>query len=76
MYDVTQDGNIRNNLHGKLKCCIESVFFSLSQIFPDWYHFEHNKVAKRSLDPSLRHHENLVQEAQVRRRTIFGCVTV
>jgi len=39
------------------------------QIFPDWYHFEHKKVAKRSLEPSLENHEDLLKESQVRAKT-------
>ncbi|KDR13521.1 hypothetical protein L798_11434, partial [Zootermopsis nevadensis] len=36
------------------------------QIFPDFYHFQHNKVAKRSAGPSFEHHENLLREPQVK----------
>lgn len=41
-------------------------FVNLGEIFPDFYHFEHNKVAKRSVEPSLEHHEDLLEESQVK----------
>jgi hypothetical protein len=49
------------------------LLFLFLQIFPDWYHFEHNKVAKRSLGPSLENHKNLLKESQVR---AISCVAV
>jgi len=45
------------------------LLYLFLQIFPDWYHFEHKKVAKRSLEPSLENHENLLKESQVRAKT-------
>lgn len=35
------------------------------QIFEDYYHFEHKGVRKRSLEPEMEHHSNLIEEAQV-----------
>jgi hypothetical protein len=48
-----------------MNCCL------FLQIFPDWYHFEHKKVAKRSLEPSLENHENLLKESQVRQKRLL-----
>ncbi|XP_054285539.1 furin-like protease 1, isoforms 1/1-X/2 isoform X1 [Macrosteles quadrilineatus] len=41
-------------------------FTILGQIFPDLWHFEHQKIAKRSIDPSPDHHTNLVMEPKVK----------
>lgn len=37
----------------------------LFQIFEDYYHFEHRKVQKRSLEPDLLYHSNLIGEPGV-----------
>ncbi|XP_042864321.1 furin-like protease 1, isoforms 1/1-X/2 isoform X3 [Penaeus japonicus] len=44
----------------------ESVSFFHFQIFDDVYLLKHRRVARRSADPSLIHHENLVSEPHVR----------
>ncbi|XP_067140914.1 furin-like protease 1, isoforms 1/1-X/2 [Centruroides vittatus] len=41
-------------------------FTYLSQIFPDYYHFQHRKVAKRSADFSAHHHRKLRDDPQVK----------
>lgn len=41
-------------------------FVVLAEIFPDLYHLEHRKVAKRSLRPNVHHHEKLITEKQVK----------
>lgn len=41
-------------------------FVNLGQIFPDYYHFEHKRIEKRSLEPSEEHHNNLLSEPNVR----------
>ncbi|XP_049766155.1 furin-like protease 1 [Schistocerca cancellata] len=35
-------------------------------IFPDLYHFQHNSVVKRSAEPNLEHHNNLLGEREVK----------
>lgn len=41
-------------------------FVNLGEIFPDYYHFEHKRIVKRSLKPSDEHHNNLLSEPNVR----------
>uniref|UniRef100_A0A224XK28 furin n=1 Tax=Panstrongylus lignarius TaxID=156445 RepID=A0A224XK28_9HEMI len=41
-------------------------FTILAEIFPDTYHLEHRKVAKRSLKPNTQYHDNLISEKQVK----------
>ncbi|XP_034241763.1 furin-like protease 1 isoform X2 [Thrips palmi] len=41
-------------------------FVNLGQIFPDVYHFEHKRVAKRSVDPSPHHDHRLLSEPTVK----------
>nr|XP_024214340.1 furin-like protease 1 isoform X2 [Halyomorpha halys] len=41
-------------------------FVVLAEIFPDLYHLDHRKVAKRSLRPNVHHHEKLITEKQVK----------
>lgn len=41
------------------------VKFCIFQIMPDYYAFQHRKVAKRSIYPSSYHHRSIVQEANV-----------
>ncbi|XP_052698701.1 furin-like protease kpc-1 isoform X7 [Crassostrea angulata] len=41
-------------------------FIYVDQIMPDYYAFQHRKVAKRSIYPSSYHHRSIVQEANVK----------
>uniref|UniRef100_A0A1B6C415 furin n=1 Tax=Clastoptera arizonana TaxID=38151 RepID=A0A1B6C415_9HEMI len=41
-------------------------FINLGEIFPDYYHFEHQRIAKRSLLPNDDHHNNLLSEPEVK----------
>ena len=41
------------------------LFTVCFQIFPGYYHFEHKRLAKRSLEPSDEHHRNLLSEPNV-----------
>ncbi|XP_078313201.1 furin-like protease kpc-1 isoform X2 [Crassostrea virginica] len=41
-------------------------FVYVDQIMPDYYAFQHRKVAKRSIYPSSYHHRSIVQEANVK----------
>lgn len=40
-------------------------FKNLGEILPNIYLFEHQRISKRSLSPSLEHHDNLVGEPEV-----------
>lgn len=44
---------------------VKWVNFFFFQIMPDYYAFQHRKVAKRSIYPSSYHHRSIVQEANV-----------
>ncbi|XP_050402514.1 furin-like protease kpc-1 isoform X5 [Patella vulgata] len=41
-------------------------FVYLDQIMPDYYHFQHRKVAKRSIRPSNYHHRNLATDPNIK----------
>ncbi|XP_001947895.2 furin-like protease 1 isoform X2 [Acyrthosiphon pisum] len=41
-------------------------FVLLGEIFPDYYHLEHNHVSKRSVNPGLEHHKKLTSEENVK----------
>ncbi|XP_025204350.1 furin-like protease 1, isoforms 1/1-X/2 isoform X1 [Melanaphis sacchari] len=41
-------------------------FILLGEIFPDYYHLEHNHVSKRSVNPGLEHHKKLTSEQNVK----------
>lgn len=40
--------------------------FFFSQIFSDYYHFHHNKITKRSIDPAHHHQRRLDDDRRVR----------
>ncbi|XP_015364233.1 PREDICTED: furin-like protease 1, isoform 1-CRR isoform X2 [Diuraphis noxia] len=65
-YSSQWAAHIEGGLEIAKKVSEKHGFVLLGQIFPDYYHLEHNHVSKRSVNPGLEHHKKLTSEQNVK----------